>query len=164
MENLIKWLAIGAVGYVVAREVGVLPGGSVMTALGVQQQPQGVIAPPSPPPTTSSGATPPVGAFSADKKAEIFNKAFLEGTMGKQGGKLGFDQWNYFAASIGLPNVNWESTPASKNDRSTTYTIDEYWNFIQTRGVSGLGMLYEDRLVQQARSGGSLASERWRMG
>jgi hypothetical protein len=167
MEGLIKWVLIGGAVYVVGRELGFIPGGSLFGT--VQGTSQGVIAtgtttPPlatATPTTTQSGATPVAPLYLTDvNKAKVITAASNEGTMQRQGGKLGFDQWNYFAATVGIPNVDWERTPASKNDRSTLYDIDTYWGFLKQGGLSGMGMLYEHPIVQNHRSGGAMWFER----
>lgn len=166
MEGLIKWVLIGGAVYVVGRELGFIPGGSLF---GTTQNPSQAIntgtttpsLPTTTPTTTQSPATPPAAVYLTDtNKAKVITLASNEGTMQRQGGKLGFDQWNYFAAQVGIPNVNWEATPASKNSRSTLYDIDTYWGFLKQGGLSGLGMLYEHPMVQQQRSGGAMWWER----
>ncbi len=168
MEGLIKWIVIGVAGYVVGRELGFIAGGSLFSQLGAgtgtgvtplpspQNNPQGIISGGTP----SAGVTPTPAALSTTK-AQLLALTAVDGTYKANGGKLSYDQWNYFLQKIiPSPIINWEDTPASKSNRSTLWGIDDFWGFVTSRGISGLGMLRDPFMLQRLRSGGSNWYER----
>lgn len=165
MEGMIKWLLIGGVGYVVGREIGVFPGGSLLGGfLGVQNVAP-AISSTTTPITSQSVATPATTiatqAAPSQTMTQLLALATADGTMQKQGGMLGYDQWNYFLQKIiPSPIINWENTPASKNPRSQLYTLDQFWGFVNAAGISGLGMLWEHPMLQRMRSGGGMVWEK----
>lgn len=167
MEGIIKWLAIGGVAYFIYYEL-TQPGGmlapATATGTGAGLTPAvtaatGTVTTPAVSTTGQTAPTGGTGVATSNTKATLASLASADGTYQAQGGKLSYDQWNYFLQKIiPSPIIAWENTGAASSARSTLWNIDQFWGFVNPKGISGMGRLFESANVRRIRTGGGLSA------
>lgn len=142
-ESLIKWALIGVAGYFILQKLqaaNALPPTGITSISTIANGPSGATA------------QIPTPAQTGTTKQLLAAKALTHGEFNNQGGKMTFDQWNYVLSEVSSHSViPWEATDASKYNRNTLWSIDEYWGYVSSKGISGVGMNTWERNMAKAR-------------
>lgn len=172
MNDAVKFLAVGVVGYVVY-DMFFKTAAVASTTTGTVSSTPPASAPSGSAPSTTAGVTTSPGGvvlpapFTTSAAASLADKTYGPGytptvaqLLASAAGGAGqsADQWNYFYSQLSGVNQTYEmlNVPAG-TDRGTIYTVQGYLALRSSAGLSGMGRTsytaYPDYLSSGSRFG-----------